>query len=107
MPWISNNDGSATYFPWSDQLFLDHVSCGTPWWGTLLGAIQGGGVVASAFDHAMRCEPVYDTVDALAAFPGPLPAPVGVQAHYRVVYANGVTYYRGVHPSDLMKETAQ
>lgn len=106
MPWISNNDGSAQWFDWDDPKFKLLVEIGVPYCGTLLGAIQREGVRASAFKHALRSVPVYDATAALAAFPGPLPAPIGTVADYRVIYANGVTYYHGVHPADLKEKAA-
>jgi hypothetical protein len=104
MPLLSNNDGSATFYNWDDPVFKRRMG-GESYWGTLLGAIQGGGVIASAFSHPMRVEALYDASEALTAHPGPLPSPVGVRANYRIVHTSGKTNYAGVWPADIERMT--
>lgn len=103
MPWIVNDDLTATevgYVNGGLALDLKPGDEHKPWFGSLAGAVLHGGVQATAFDKALRAEPVYDGVKALAAGLGALPEPIGVVSDYRVVVLDGELQHPPLHPSE-------
>lgn len=103
MPWIVNDDLTATHVGYRDGGIALDLKPGDehkPWFGTLAGAVLHGGVTATAFDRELRAEPVYDGVQALEAGLRKLPEPIGVVSDYRVVVFDGELRHPPLHPSE-------
>lgn len=106
---IVNEDGTATAVDdWSLKQIDRHLAIGGQVYATLGGAVLYSNVKASAFDHPMRAEPVYDGASALAALEKAqtLPKPVGLIASYRVSVYEGAHLCPARHPHDLPRRAA-
>lgn len=104
MPYFVMPDGTCTELDWTaDKAEISARSAaGETYYGTLAGAVLHGGVKASAFDRAVKSEPLYNALEALRRPVGaPLPSPVGHCASYRVIVLEGQFHHPGLAPGDI------
>ena len=113
MPYIVHDDGTAEGFdPFDnedmrrfDKICARYEDTQNRVFGTLLGAVTYGGVVATAFDRPFRAERVYDAETILNA-ENPMRAlaeaePVGVVGSFNIfLAANGRGFSKGVQGPD-------
>jgi len=96
------DNGAAVWVDWDTPEHKARMKLGQSYYGTLAGCALYEGVEVTAFDKAVKAEPVYNGFEALATYPK-LPDPVGVEASYRVVVMNGKHFHPPLHPADAKK----
>jgi hypothetical protein len=99
--FLMNEDGTASMWDWNDPVFVNRVDIGEDWWTSLYTPCCSHGLVASAFEHSIAIESVYDAREALPSHMCKLPSPIGTRSAYKVTYANGKKFPEGVHPSEV------
>lgn len=110
MPFFPEPDGTAVEIHWNTPEFDQRCQAPAPastFYISLAGCCRDHGVQASAFEHPVTVDLLYDGREVIANdWKTTGLALVDKQAIYRITFFDGVLYPGGKHISELVKERA-